>query len=66
METEDLNKIILAIHARSAIIVETIDKNTSKLQEILDELREHRSTADAEFKENLLVWLQRLHQQGQP
>ncbi len=54
-------------------IVEAIDKNTDKSQELLERLEcidnaldDIKDTADKDFRENILEWLRRIHQQGQP
>ncbi len=60
-------------------VVDAIELNTEKLQEVLeriecidntlDDFKDQRGIkeqSDAEFRENVLEWLRRIHQQGTP
>ena len=46
-------------------VIQSIDLNTEKLQEVLDQ-RGIKEQSEADFQENVLGWLQRIHQQGTP
>ena len=60
-------------------VVDAIELNTEKLQEVLeriecidntlDDFKDQRGVkeqSDVEFRENVLEWLRRIHQQGTP
>ncbi|KKL07961.1 hypothetical protein LCGC14_2580720, partial [marine sediment metagenome] len=60
-------------------VVDAIELNTEKLQEVLeriecidntlDDFKDQRGIkeqSDADFRENVLEWLRRIHQQGTP
>jgi len=77
MEQYQIDVLVQEIQLAGTRITEAIEENTEKVQELLeriecidnslDDIKEARGIneqSDADFRENVLEWLRRIHQQG--